>query len=280
MLGPLLSHAVIYLAVSLLLSLLWVVSGDGTLGDLGDYATAPGSSLTLSFWPIWVWLIWGTGVVVHGAVVIGNLLRPGLWARRLRTIRELRSRGVPPPEAVLTGVAGQKLEDALGAAGRHNLVAMFTDITDSTVLNEAMGDLAWTDVLAGHRSLVRRLTAQHGGSEVGTQGDGFFMRFDDARAAVDCAIDIQSEMAMQRRDDPALPAVRVGLHLGEAIHADSDVLGRVVNLAARVQGVAGPGEIVLTEAMADALGEVALEDLGLVELKGIDRRRHLFRVVT
>lgn len=181
-----------------------------------------------------------------------------------------------------------------GGADRRPWVAVvFTDIVDSTTLNEALGDDAWASVLADHRALVRRALADHGGLEVGTQGDGFLLRFDDPDDAVRCAVAIQERLAEQRTverraaerrtggDGTLVPAVRIGVHAGEAVHHDGDdLVGRVVNLAARVTDAADADEILVTEPVADHLGaDVALVDRGLRQLKGFDRPRHLLAVV-
>jgi class 3 adenylate cyclase len=180
---------------------------------------------------------------------------------------------------------GQK-RDAKAAAtprptGRHWVVAMFTDIAGSTDLTETLGDEAWSRVLSEHRSVVRSCVEAHGGQEVGTQGDGFLVRFDHAIDAVACAVSIQRHFDDMRRAGSFVPEVKIGIHAGEAVAAeDDDLVGRVINLASRVTTVAEPSEILVTEPVADRLGpNVMLVDRGLQELRGVPQPRHLLGVV-
>lgn len=250
--GRWVTHALIYLTACSTLSIVWVLLTDGTVDDLKDYAATPGDALTLSFWPVWFWLLWGTAVAMHLAVVIGRL-----FPRRGRgRDRSHRSGSVP-------------------AEGRRHVVAMFTDLSGSTETNERMGDAAWAALLRDHRRTVRELTATHGGEEVGTQGDGFFVRFDAPGPALECARAIQTRCRDERDGGSSLPPVRIGIHQGEAVHGDDDVLGQVVNIAARLLEVAGPHEIVLTEPVADGADPGELVDRGLVPLKGIAQPRHV-----
>jgi class 3 adenylate cyclase len=125
---------------------------------------------------------------------------------------------------------------------------------------------------------VRAAFATRGGEEVGTQGDGFLAQFPSPADAVLCAVDIQREV----RDVAAAGLglrLRIGVHAGEAVHDDGDLIGRVVNLAARVTGEAEPGEILVTEPVADYVGgRLHLEDRGLRDLRGVPQPRHLLAV--
>lgn len=246
-LGRWVTHALIYLSACSTLSLVWVLLTPGTIDDLRDYAATPGDALTLTFWPVWAWLIWGTAVAVHGAVVLGRLV-PGRRRRSRRTV---------------------------DAGGRRFVVAMFTDLTGSTTANEQLGDERWAALVADHRQVVRAATRDHHGREVGTQGDGFFVRFDDPARATACAVDLQRRCRSHRDEGIPLPPVRIGIHMGDAVHDDDDVIGQVVNVAARLLDAADPGEILLTEPVADAVMAHLLVDRGLVPLKGLTQPRHV-----
>jgi class 3 adenylate cyclase len=175
------------------------------------------------------------------------------------------------------------------APARRWVAVLFTDIVESTTLNESLGDEVWAAVLAEHRALVRQVVADHDGHEVGTQGDGFLLRFASPQDAVRCAAAIQRELTDRRAVDgdgdgdgaTLVPSVRMGVHAGEAVHHDGDdLVGRVVNLAARVTDTAAADEILVTEPVADHLAaDVVLVDRGLRQLKGFDRPRHLLAVV-
>jgi class 3 adenylate cyclase len=165
-------------------------------------------------------------------------------------------------------------------SGRHWVAVMFTDLVGSTDLAERLGDQRWHALLAAHRRLVRECVGANRGTEVGTQGDGFLVRFDSPDAAVTCAVAIQRQTAVSRRsEEPLMPELRVGIHAGEVMADDDDLIGRVINLAARINEAAEPGEILVTEPAADHLSPgVSLVDRGLRPLKGVGQPRHLLAV--
>jgi class 3 adenylate cyclase len=118
-----------------------------------------------------------------------------------------------------------------------------------------------------------------GGAEVGAQGDGFLTRFGSPCDAVRCGIEVQRRLRDQREETGFALSVRIGLHAGEAVEDTGDLLGTVINMAARVTSEAQPTEVLVTEAVADQLdGRFELADRGLRTLKGLSRPRHLFAV--
>ncbi len=265
-------HTAVYVIVCTFISLVWVVLTSGTFEDLGDYVSSPADAFRPGFWPIFFWLAWGLGWALHTFALFSRILLPG--RRRRRRERRLRHH-----EAMRAAHdAGAAVLAGRPPVGRGYVVAMFTDLSGSTSTNEQVGDGRWAEIVGHHRSVVRRATASHGGVEVGTQGDGFFVRFDQPLEAVACAVRIQRDSAAARGSGQFVPPVRIGVHLGEAIHDDDDVLGQVVNVAARLLEVARPHEILVTEPVADSVELVAYEDRGLVNLKGITQPRHVLAV--
>ncbi|MGH2759282.1 MAG: adenylate/guanylate cyclase domain-containing protein, partial [Actinomycetota bacterium] len=159
------------------------------------------------------------------------------------------------------------------------VTVLFCDIADSTRLNEELGDDEWHSVLRRVRNIVRSALRARGGDEVGTQGDGTLARFSSPPDAVLCAVDIQENLKAGRATGSFIPEVRIGIHAGEAVEDEGDLVGRVINLASRVTGEAEPGEILVTEPVADQLvGRLELEDKGLRALKGLTQPRHLLAV--
>ncbi|MEX0743881.1 MAG: adenylate/guanylate cyclase domain-containing protein [Actinomycetota bacterium] len=146
---------------------------------------------------------------------------------------------------------------------------VFTDIVGSTALLEAIGDESWNDLRRWHDETLRTCIASHGGEEVDHTGDGFFMAFPDARAAVSCAQEIQRRLATQRRDHGFAPQVRIGLHSAQATTAGSNYMGMGVHAAARIGAVAGAGEIVASAGTVEGLPGVAVSERRSVPLKGI-----------
>lgn len=147
---------------------------------------------------------------------------------------------------------------------------MFTDVVGSTSLVEILGDEAWQDLRRWHDRTLRDLFREHGGEEVDHAGDGFFVAFEDPRAAVRCAVAIQRRLAEHRETQGFAPAVRIGLHHGEATRGEGEYSGRVVHEAARIAGLAGAGEILASTAVLVAgAGDVEARDPRTVTLRGV-----------
>jgi class 3 adenylate cyclase len=122
---------------------------------------------------------------------------------------------------------------------------MFTDIQDSTALLARLGDDQWSDLLRWHDTTLRSLFAQHEGQEIKQRGggDGFFVAFKSAAAAIDCAIAIQTAMNEGNPNPHMDLRVRIGVHEAEATRTVDDYSGRGVHEAARIAALASGGEI-------------------------------------
>ncbi|MGH2701089.1 MAG: adenylate/guanylate cyclase domain-containing protein [Actinomycetota bacterium] len=120
---------------------------------------------------------------------------------------------------------------------------MFTDIVSSTNLVEAMGDEAWESLLGWHDQTLRKLFTNHCGEEVKQIGDGFFVAFDEATDAMECAVQIQHQLGQHRKQHGFAPQVRIGLHQAEATRKGQDYGGKGVHTAARIGALAQGGEI-------------------------------------
>jgi adenylate cyclase len=120
----------------------------------------------------------------------------------------------------------------------------FSDIADSTALNEQLGDTEWVRVLAEHDRLVRREIERRAGVVVKTMGDGFMAVFPGAEAAVLAALAIHDAMrdGGNRRLRRTPLAVRIGVHTGTAVTSGDDYLGRNVALCARIASHAEAGQ--------------------------------------
>src|SRR3990172_788959 len=99
-------------------------------------------------------------------------------------------------DRVQAAVVAEKPSLPPAAVAPDGMVAiLFSDIEDSTVLTERLGDQAWMALLQSHNDLVRAQVRAHGGFEVKTMGDGFMVAFQSARRALQCAIGMQKAMA-------------------------------------------------------------------------------------
>jgi adenylate cyclase len=171
-----------------------------------------------------------------------------------------------------------------GFAGPDGRVAiLFSDIEESTVLNDRLGDVEWVKVLGSHDRLIRAAIAPHGGHIVKSQGDGFMIAFASAADAVRAAIAMQAAIdAGDRRLRKRPILVRVGVHVGTAIERGGDLFGRDVALAARVASEAVGGEVLVSDAVfSDVEDEpdMSFVRAQLVELKGLPGVHQLWSVV-
>ncbi len=168
------------------------------------------------------------------------------------------------------------------AASDGSVAIAFSDIEDSTALNEKLGDREWLKVLGAHDRIVRAGAAQHDGHIVKSQGDGFMIAFADAEDAVRCAVDVERAIAKGNRRLRKTPIkVRIGIHVGQAVARDGDLFGRNVAYAARVAAEADGGEILVSEPVRERVGgENGFEfsDPRIVELKGLPGEHEVFAV--
>ncbi len=160
-----------------------------------------------------------------------------------------------------------------GERSRALLTVMFTDIVDATARAASVGDGRWRDLLAQHDQQVRAELARFGGREVKTVGDGFLATFDGPPSrALRCAQSITTEA---RHLDIEL---RIGIHTGECELIGEDVGGMAVHIASRVNGVAAPGETMVSGTVYGTVvgGPFDFQDRGLHDLKGVPGRWPLF----
>ena len=151
-------------------------------------------------------------------------------------------------------------------AERVVATVLFTDLVGSTGKAERLGDARWRDVLEEHDALVRRQLDMFKGREVKTTGDGFLATFDSPGRAVQGARAIRDALRRLGLE------VRVGLHTGECEFVGADVAGIAVHIAARIQTLAGPGEVLVSGTVRDLVTGSGLRfaDRGRHRLKGIE----------
>jgi predicted ATPase len=150
---------------------------------------------------------------------------------------------------------------------------LFTDIEGSTRLLHELGPERYAEALAEHRRLLREAFVQHGGVEVDTQGDAFFVAFADARGALAAA------EASQRALEAGPIRIRIGLHSGSAHVTDEGYVGSDVHLGARVAAAAHGGQVVVSQTTRALLDDrFALVDLGEHRLKDIREPIPIFQL--
>jgi adenylate cyclase len=159
---------------------------------------------------------------------------------------------------------------------------MFTDIVGYTRLAQVKESLA-LELLEEHREEVRQLIPVHGGTEIKTIGDAFLVEFQSALEAVLCAVEIQRSMA--ERNSRVRPErqiqVRVGVHLGDVVHRSGDVAGDAVNVASRIEPLAEPGGICISQQVYDHVRnktDLNFQKMGDVELKNVELPVGVYRI--
>jgi class 3 adenylate cyclase len=162
------------------------------------------------------------------------------------------------------------LPKAAAPSTRVTKTFMFTDIVNSTNLVGVMGDEAWERVLAWHDKTMRQLFMTNCGEEVKQVGDGFFVAFEEASEAIECAVAIQRKLAEHRKESGFAPEVRIGLHTTEATAKAGDYAGKGVHESARIGALATGGEIVASRQVIDAhRPRFPVSPFRKVELKGV-----------
>lgn len=163
----------------------------------------------------------------------------------------------------------------LAPDGRVAIV--FSDIEESTALNERIGDRAWVRLIDRHDKMVARHVKHHRGHIVKSQGDGFMIAFAKADEAVRCSMDVQRELSKRAGGI----RVRIGIHAGKSVRRGDDLFGRNVAMAARVAGQADGGEVLVSDSVREALADaedIAFDDGRDVELKGFSGVHRLYAV--
>lgn len=162
------------------------------------------------------------------------------------------------------------------ASGRRVLGSIvMTDIVDSTARAVEVGPSRWRDLVSEHNKLAERVIEQHGGRLVKTTGDGVIGFFDSSERAVDTArtmVDALGQLAV---------SIRAAVETGEVELATDDVRGIAVHAAARMMAAGQPGDVVVSSTVRHLLdgSELAFEDYGIHDLKGLPGPRQLYRLV-
>jgi predicted ATPase/class 3 adenylate cyclase/Tfp pilus assembly protein PilF len=149
---------------------------------------------------------------------------------------------------------------------------VFTDIEGSTRMLEELGADAYGELLARHHEVCRAAWSQHGGVEVDTAGDAFFVAFPTASGALGAAADAQGALA-----DLGL-RVRMGVHTGEVTVAETGYVGFEVHRAARIAAAAHGGQVVVSASTASLVPADGLLDLGDHRFKDLAAAERVYQL--
>jgi adenylate cyclase len=166
---------------------------------------------------------------------------------------------------------------------RRLAAIMFTDMVGYSALSQRNEALA-LELLAEIQSLLRAQFPLFNGREVKNTGDGFLVEFPSALHGTQCAVQIQRALAARNSTQPAERQiqVRIGLHVGDVVHRGNDIYGDGVNIAARIEPLAEPGGICISNAVYEQIAnkvEQPLVQLPRPELKNIQASVQVYKLV-
>ena len=160
---------------------------------------------------------------------------------------------------------------------------MFTDVVGYTMMTQA-DESGTLERLKQHRELIRPILALHHGVEIKTMGDAFLVEFPSALEAVRCSVDIQQAIHDRNASVPEgrRLLIRVGVHVGDVVHEKDDILGDAVNVSSRIEPLAEPGGVCISQQVYDHVRNklaVPLQKLDAKTLKNVKLPIDVYRLV-
>jgi adenylate cyclase len=153
--------------------------------------------------------------------------------------------------------------------GHVSVAIVFVDLSNSTPLTQAMGEVHAAEVLARFSALVRAAVRPWHGHIVKQIGDAFMLAFTDTEEALRCALEIEQRASAETH----FPACRLGVSSGRVLYREGDYVGTTVNVAARLVAAAERHQTLVSPEVRDAVGvasDIEFRSLGQRQLKGLD----------
>jgi class 3 adenylate cyclase len=156
---------------------------------------------------------------------------------------------------------------------------MFTDVVGYTAITQKDEPLALR-ILEDQKRVLRPIFQKHGGLEIKTIGDAFLVEFVNALDAVNCAVEVQQTLQVEKLagHDTKL---HIGIHVGDVVHREGDVFGDAVNIAARIEPLAEPGGVCVSRQVYDQVWNKTnykMTPLGPKELKNVQYPTEIYTV--
>jgi class 3 adenylate cyclase len=159
---------------------------------------------------------------------------------------------------------------------------LFTDLVGFTEFTDARGDAAAVEVLDEQSTIARDALAGGVGQVVKELGDGLMLWFDHVTQGLEAAGRIMRAVETARSERGFPLALRMGMHCGEVVERGTDFVGQTVNIASRIADLAGPGELLVSEQVVDAVGgqppSAAFRPVGPTRVKGVTTPVWLYRL--
>ena len=169
----------------------------------------------------------------------------------------------------MTTTAPTMVQDDVRQSARRNMTFLFTDIVGSTELLTLLGEDVWLDALREHNEVVINAVEAFGGTYLKFLGDGWMIAFSCPRDAIDASVVMQRVLG--KDPSPEGFRVRIGVHSGMAALDGDEFVGKDVVLASRITREAGPGEVLASSDVVDAIGphDARFDGGRIADLKGL-----------
>ena len=160
---------------------------------------------------------------------------------------------------------------------------MFTDVVGFSAIMHK-DESAALNLLDNHNKIVQPIVIKYNGTILKPQADGYLMKFSSAVDAVRCGKDIQKEISIYNKEinENENILLRIGIHLGDVVLTENDIFGDGVNIASRLEPLADPGGICISQTVYDQIKnkvEIQTLDLGPADLKNIDSKINIYKVL-
>ena len=157
---------------------------------------------------------------------------------------------------------------------------MFTDIVGFTKIMATSEDTA-INILKAQDDIISPLLEEYSGNLLKKMGDGMLVEFSSAVDAVECAMKIQSSIKEYNSTDNDEFHIRIGIHLGDVVMLGDDILGDGVNIASRIEPLASPDGICITEAVHQSIKsklKIDAKRISEVDLRHIDDKYTIYKI--